>query len=139
MAKEDIRSYEVVRIMMRSLFDFQLFRLRGWGGGGKEGGNPGNSWWGCAARFSIRRSYIPVVPSKSIPDSRPNWAMCIPVFRPQRRKNPTRWGDTYLYSLYKGVHPPGSNVSHAGTSDVLDLYKTRRCGSVYLGVIVLRV
>ena len=138
MAKEDIRSYEVVRIMMRSLFDFQIFRLRGWGGGG-DGGNPGNSWWGCAARFSIRRSYIPVVPSKSIPDSRPNWAMCIPVFRLQRRKNPTRWGDTYLYSLYKGVHPPGSNVSHAGTSDVLDLYKTRRCGSVYLGVIVLRV
>ena len=60
-------------------------------------------------------------------------------FQTTTAQNPTRWGDTYLYSLYKGVHPPGSNVSHAGTSDVLDLYKTRRCGSVYLGVIVLRV
>ena len=42
MAKEDIRSYDVVRIMMRLLFDFQLFRLRGWGGGGGgEGGGKG--------------------------------------------------------------------------------------------------
>ena len=32
-----------------------------------------------------------------------------PVFRPKRRKNPTRWGGTYLYSLYKGV-PPGLNL-----------------------------
>ena len=30
----------------------------------------------------------------------------IPVFKPKRRKNPTRWGGTYLYSLcYKGVPP----------------------------------
>ena len=35
-----------------------------------------------------RRSYNPVVPSKTIPDSRPNWAKCTPVFRPQRRKTP---------------------------------------------------
>ena len=28
-------------------------------------------------------------------------------FRPKRRKNPTRWGGTYLYGLYKGVtYPP---------------------------------
>ena len=27
----------------------------------------------------------------------------IPVFRPKRRKKATRWGGTYLYSLYKGV------------------------------------
>ena len=33
-----------------------------------------------------RRSYNPVVPSKTIPDSRPNWAKCTPVFRQQRRK-----------------------------------------------------
>ena len=47
-----------------------------------------------------------VVPSKTIPDSRPKWAKCIrPVFRPKRRKNPTRWCATYLYSLYKGVPP----------------------------------
>ena len=24
---------------------------------------------------------------------------------PKRRKNPTRWGATYLYSLYKGLPP----------------------------------
>ena len=34
----------------------------------------------------------------------------VPVFRPKRRKNPTRWGGTYLYSLYKGV-PPGASFS----------------------------
>ena len=47
-----------------------------------------------------------VVPSKTIPDSRPKMAKCIPMFRPKRRKNPTRWGGTYLYSLYKGVPLP---------------------------------
>ena len=52
------------------------------------------------------RSYGPVVPSKTIPDSRPKWAKCIPVFRPKRLKNPTRWGGTYLYGFYKVV-PPG--------------------------------
>ena len=51
------------------------------------------------------RSYTPVVPSKTIPDSRPKWAKCIPVFRPKRRKTPTRWGGTYLYSWHKGVPP----------------------------------
>ena len=51
-----------------------------------------------------------VVPSKTIPDSRPIWAKCIPVFRPKRRKTPTRWGGIYLYGLYKGVPPlPGDN------------------------------
>ena len=50
-----------------------------------------------------------VVPSKTIPDSRPKWAKRIPIFRPKRRKNPTRWGGIYLCSLYKGVppFPPG--------------------------------
>ena len=42
---------------------------------------------------------------KTIPDFRPKWAKCIPVFRPKRAKNPTRWGDIYLYGLYKGVPP----------------------------------
>ena len=27
------------------------------------------------------------------------------VFRPKRRKNPTRWGGPYIYSLYGGVPP----------------------------------
>ena len=53
------------------------------------------------------RSYTPAVPSKTIPYSRPKWAKCIPVFRPKRPKNPTHRGGTYLYSLYKGVAPPG--------------------------------
>ena len=44
-----------------------------------------------------RRSYHPVVPSKTMPDSRPKWAKCIPVFRPKPRKNPTRWGGTIAY------------------------------------------
>ena len=51
------------------------------------------------------RSYAPVALSKTIPDFRPKWAKCIPVFRPKRPKNPTRWGDIYLYVLYKGVTP----------------------------------
>ena len=41
------------------------------------------------------RSYGPVVPSKTIHDSGPKWAESIPLFRPKRRKNPTRWGGTY--------------------------------------------
>ena len=60
---------------------------------------------------AIKFSYIPVVPSKTIPDSRLKWAKCIAVFRPKRRKNPTRWGGTYLYGLYKGV-PPGIEEIH---------------------------
>ena len=40
------------------------------------------------------------------PDSRPKRAKSIPVFRPIRCKNRTRWGGTYLYGLYKGVPPP---------------------------------
>ena len=57
---------------------------------------------------TINKLYTnPVVPSKTTPDSRPKWAKCIrPVLRPKRRKNPTRWGGTYLNSLYKGVPPP---------------------------------
>ena len=50
-------------------------------------------------------SYAPVVPSKTIPDSRPKLAKCIPVFTPKRPKNHTLWGNTYLYGLYKGVPP----------------------------------
>ena len=38
-----------------------------------------------------------VVPSKTIPDSSPKGAKCIPVFRPKRLKTPTPWGSTYLH------------------------------------------
>jgi len=51
-----------------------------------------------------------VVPLKTIPDSRPKWAKCIPVIRAKRRKNPTRWGSTYLYGLYRGVSPGSPNL-----------------------------
>ena len=44
-----------------------------------------------------------VVPSKTIPDARPKMAKCIPIFRPKRCKNPTRWGGTYPYGLYNEV------------------------------------
>ena len=51
-----------------------------------------------------------VVPSKTIPDSRPKTAKCIPIFRPKRHKNPTRWGGSYLHGLHNEVpltsHPP---------------------------------
>ena len=53
-----------------------------------------------------------LVPSKTIPDSKPKWAKCIPVFRPKQRKNPARWGSTYLYSLYKGVPTTGQQGCH---------------------------
>ena len=68
-----------------------------------------------------------VVPSKTIPDSRPIWAKCIPVFRPKRRKTPTRWGGIYLYGLYKGVPhpppptPPGDNSLFRVGCTILDL------------------
>ena len=59
---------------------------------------------------------IPVVPSKTIHDSRPKWAKSIPIFRPKRRKTPTQWGGSYLYGLYKGVPPPpppGTYLTHS--------------------------
>ena len=48
----------------------------------------------------------------TIPDSRPKWAKSIPVFRPKRRKNPTLWGGTHLYGLYKEVFPRGKYQLH---------------------------
>ena len=36
----------------------------------------------------------------------------ISVFRPKQRKNPTWWGGTYLYSLYKGVPTLGQQGCH---------------------------
>ena len=43
--------------------------------------------------------YTPVVPFKTIPDSRPTWAKSIPVFKPKRRKHPTQWGGTRLFTV----------------------------------------
>ena len=47
-----------------------------------------------------------VVHSKTILDSRPKWAKCIPVFTPKRCKNLIRWRGKYQYGLNKGVPPP---------------------------------
>ena len=57
---------------------------------------------------TINTFILSVVPSKTIPDSRPKRAKCIPVFRPKQRKNSIRWGGTYLYSLFMGVLPPNN-------------------------------
>ena len=51
---------------------------------------------------------------KNQSDSRPKWPKFLPVFRPKRRKNHTRWGSTYLYSLYKGVPAPRPPPPRAG-------------------------
>ena len=48
--------------------------------------------------------YAPVVPSKTIPDSRPKWGKC---FQTKKAQKPYPLGNTYLYGLYKGV-PPAS-------------------------------
>ena len=37
----------------------------------------------------------------------------MPVFRPKRPKNPTRWGGTYLYRLYEEVPPGGGGVDNS--------------------------
>ena len=52
------------------------------------------------------RSYTPVIPSKTIPDSKPKWAKCISVFnRPKKRKSHTLWGGTYLHGFHKETSP----------------------------------
>ena len=56
--------------------------------------------------FGIERSYNPVIPSKTIPYYRPKWAKCIPSrFQTKTAQKSYLMGDTYLYSLYKGVPP----------------------------------
>ena len=47
-----------------------------------------------------KSSYASVVPSKTIPDSRPKWAKCIPVFRPKIKEAQTP------YPLGQHVPPP---------------------------------
>ena len=52
------------------------------------------------------RSYTPVVPLKTIPDSRPNGAKSIPVFRPKGAK-PLPDGAAHTYMAYiMEYHPP---------------------------------
>ena len=47
-----------------------------------------------------------VVPTKTIPNSRPKWAKCIAVFRPKPRKNPARWAANN-YMVYIREYLPG--------------------------------
>ena len=44
----------------------------------------------------------PVVPSKTIPDSRSKWEKSLPVSRPKGRKSYTLWGCIYLCGWYEG-------------------------------------
>ena len=53
------------------------------------------------------RLYIPVVPSKTIPDFRPKWVKSTFDFRPERRKNHTLWG-AHTYMAYIKEYPSGS-------------------------------
>ena len=55
-----------------------------------------------------------VVPSKTIPDSRPKWAKCIP----KRRKTPPD-GAAYTYVAYISEYPPGCNLAHEVTGFLL--------------------
>ena len=52
-------------------------------------------------------SFTPVVPSKTIPDSRPNWAKCMPVFRPKGPKTLPD-GAAHTYIAYLREYPQGS-------------------------------
>ena len=55
-----------------------------------------------------------VVPSKTIPDSRPKWAKSVPAFRPKRRKKPPaktlpdRAAHTYMACIRE--YPPGPQL-----------------------------
>ena len=55
--------------------------------------------------LELKRSYTPVVPSKTIPDSRPKWAKCIPVFSPNGAKIPPD-GAAHTYIAYIREYPP---------------------------------
>ena len=50
-------------------------------------------------------SYIPIIPSKTTPDSRPKWAKSIPVFRQKLHKHPTD-GAAHTYMAYIREYPP---------------------------------
>ena len=53
------------------------------------------------------RSYTHIVPSKTILDSRQNWAKFTPVFRSKRPKNHTLWGQWQTYIDYIRAYSPG--------------------------------
>ena len=82
--------------------------------------------WNDKYFYTIRSSLK--TDSYPIPDQL-KWAKCIPVFRSKRRKNPTRWGGTYLYGLYKGV-PPGCETNIALCDDRMKIDKYRSLFSV---------
>ena len=68
----------------------------------------------------LKRSHVPVVPSKTIPDSRPKCAKSTPVFRPKRHINHTLWGrggeHAFLAYAGRGVPPTGYHDQYRGHS-----------------------
>ena len=51
-------------------------------------------------------SYTPIVPTKTIPDSRPTGQSVYP-FSGKKAQNLSLWGGTYLYGLFKRVSTRG--------------------------------
>ena len=69
-------------------------------------------------KFHFEFAYTPVVPSKTILDSRPKWAKSIPVFKPKRRKKkpyPTGRHIPAMACTRKNPPPPGHNTPLVGT------------------------
>ena len=68
----------------------------------------------------LKRSHVPIVPSKTIPDSRPKCAKSTPVFRPKRHINHTLWGrggeHAFLAYAGRGVPPTGYHDQYRGHS-----------------------
>ena len=64
-------------------------------------------------------SYTPVDPSKTIPNSRPEWAKSIPVFRPKRRKKTLAiWVEhTYMASIRE--YPPPQLLQNKDSETVV--------------------
>ena len=76
------------------------------------GGAPKNSWWECTARFSkswpfFRQicSYILLVSSKTIPDSKPKWTKSIPFFSPKRENHTLREYPREYWNWHQCYYP----------------------------------
>ena len=64
------------------------------------------------------RSYTHIVPSKTIPDSRQNWAKFIPVFRPKGLKTiPFGAAHTYMAYIKEFLSPP-ENKHHLSSQEI---------------------
>ena len=79
-------------------------------------------------------SYTPVVPSKTIPNSRPKWAKCMPVSDQHGAKTLSDGDGTYLYGLYKGIPhrplPPPQGLKYSAVSITIHICNSK--SSVYV-------